>query len=75
MVHTHTPPRWGIFLRSQKVGDRKGKIAEQRTGQITQSKCQRELAMEIKGRLQIPEGAPLHVPLDRGSHGEQVDEP
>ena len=75
MVHTHTPPQWGIFLRSRKVGDRKGKIAEQRTGQITQSKCQRKPAMEIKGHLQIPEEAPLRVPWDQGSHYEPVDEP
>ena len=61
MVHTHTPPQWGIFLHSPKVGFER-KIAEQRTGQITQSKCQRKSAMEIKGHLQIPEEAPLHVP-------------
>ena len=75
MVHTHTPPQWGIFFEQLKGWSRKGKIAEQRTGQITQSKCQRKSAMEIKGHLQIPEEAPLHVPWDQVSHHEPVDEP
>ena len=74
MVHTHTPPQWGIFLRSRRVGDRSRKIAEQRTGKFTQSKCQRKHAMEIKDPHQIPEGSPLHVPVDQESHGEPIDE-
>ena len=76
MVHTHTHPTAVGYLFAQPKGwNSKGKIAEQRTGQITQSKCQREPVMEIKGHLQIPEEAPLHVPWDQVSHHEPVDGP